>query len=54
MPQIKELLYSLTKSYNDRVENAKKKAEAIIKTAEAAKAAGREVQSAKEQQSPKK
>ena len=54
MPQIKELLYSLTKSYNDRVENAKKKAEAIIKTVEAAKEASREIQSAKTQPSRKK
>ena len=54
MAQIKELLYSLTASYNKRVEKAKKQAENIIKTAGAAKAAGREVQSAKAQQSPKK
>lgn len=54
MAQIKELLYSLTNSYKNRVEKASETARKMIKVNEAAKKAGAEVQSAKAPPSPKK
>ena len=54
MPDIKTILFKLSKSYADKVDQAKATAERIIRQAEAAKKAGQEIQSAKVSQPPKK
>ena len=47
MAQIPELIRNLSKNYRDRVEKSKKIAEAMIKTAEAAKQAAQTAKSGK-------
>lgn len=54
MANIKDILTKLSKGYEDKLEAARKTAENMVKTAEAALAAGREVQTAKGAPSPKK
>lgn len=54
MANIKDILTKLSKGYEDKLEAARKIAENMVKTAEAAKSAGREVQKSKGQPPPSK
>lgn len=54
MKPIKEILVSLTKSYQDKVEEAKKLAEKMVRTAETARAAAQGEGKKAESPPPKK
>jgi len=54
MKAVKEILFSLTKNFNDRVEEAKKTAEKMVRTAEAARTATQITETKEAQPSPKK